>query len=282
MTGDYQEQVQEYQYLCSNLPDPMVVLGKAGKILMFSKRLEELSGYKGEELIGKIVFDLPIFAGANKALLIKMLEKRLSGEKIPVYDVEATTKNGEKRFIELNGCQIKYKGEAASLLIIRDITKRKKAEELLDLFKDAIESSSDAVGMSTPEGKHFYQNKTFSEMFGNIGNDPPGSIFADEKVGREVFQIIMAGNEWIGEVEMYGRGKKVLNILLRAYAVKDNNGKVACLVGIHNDITDRKKAEEALKKANEDLEEINKRLVGRELKMIELKEEIDQLRKKIK
>ena len=129
----------------------------------------------------------------------------------------------------------------------RDITKRREAEDALSYFKKSVDSATDAIGMSTPEGKHYYQNKTFSEMFGDIGSDPPGSVYVDEKVGRKIFQTIMAGDEWNGEIEMYGKGKKVLNILLRTYSIKNNNGKVVGLAGIHTDITERKKTEDQLK-----------------------------------
>ena len=60
-------------------------------------------------------------------------------------------------------------------------------EEILQYFKLAVENSSDAIGMSTPEGKHWYQNKAFDDLFGDIGDDPPSSVFVDEKVGRKVF-----------------------------------------------------------------------------------------------
>ena len=51
--------------------------------------------------------------------------------------------------------------------ISMDISERLKAEENLHIFKDLVEYSSDAIGMSTPEGKHLYQNKAliiFSEI----------------------------------------------------------------------------------------------------------------------
>ena len=127
----------------------------------------------------------------------------------------------------------------------KEAEERKRSEEILIYFRSAVESSSDAIGMSSPEGKHWYQNKGFNDLFGDIGTDPPASIYVDEKVGREIFKIIMAGDQWTGEVEMYGKEKKVLNIFLRAYSIKDD-GKVIGLVGVHTDITERKLVKQAL------------------------------------
>jgi PAS domain S-box-containing protein len=130
-------------------------------------------------------------------------------------------------------------------------SERKQVEQSLQFFECAVGASSDAIGMSTAEGNHWYQNKTFDDLFGDIGADPPASLYVDENQGRKVFQSIMAGNQWSGEVKMYGRGGKIVYIMLRAYSVKDKHGRILALVGVHTDITDRRKAEEALKKSEE-------------------------------
>jgi len=129
-----------------------------------------------------------------------------------------------------------------------DITEKKKTEEEIESFKRAIDNCSDAIGMATPEGKHWYQNKALTglsglskgQIEGNAG--PPSTVYDDENVGRKVFETIMAGKQWSGEVKMFG-GR---DIHLRAYSVKDKQGNVIDLVGIHTDISERKKAEKAV------------------------------------
>jgi PAS domain S-box-containing protein len=115
-----------------------------------------------------------------------------------------------------------------------------QTKKYLDHFRRAVEAASDAIGMSTPDGHHWYQNKAFDDLFGNIGDDPPASLYTDEKVGRQVFKTIMAGGHWTGEVIMRGKNGNLLNIFLRAYAVKDNDGKTIGLVGVHTDMTKEK------------------------------------------
>ncbi|RJP80887.1 MAG: PAS domain-containing sensor histidine kinase [Desulfobacteraceae bacterium] len=116
----------------------------------------------------------------------------------------------------------------------------------LKLFKSAVEAASDAIGMATAEGYHWYQNNAFDELFGDIGSNPTATLYVDEKVGIDVFRTIMAGREWIGDVLMHGRSGGILDIHLRAYPFKDKNGKVLGLVGVHTDITRQKKVESAL------------------------------------
>jgi PAS domain S-box-containing protein len=131
-------------------------------------------------------------------------------------------------------------------------TREIKSRERLHYFKTAVEYSSDAIGMSDPKGSHWYQNKAFDELFGDIGKDPPASLYKNESTGRQIFATIMAGGQWSGEVEMHGKDGTVLSVLLRAYSIKDANGGVIGLVGTHTDITRQKKAEIALQK-NEQL-----------------------------
>lgn len=59
--------------------------------------------------------------------------------------------------------------------------------------------------------------------------------------------------------------------------VKDEHGNVTGVLGIFWDITERKKAEKELAAKMKEIEEVNRMAVGRELRMIELKEEINRL-----
>lgn len=132
---------------------------------------------------------------------------------------------------------------------LHDITRRRQAEEQLQLFKQALEGASDAICMATPEGAHCYQNRAFDELFGAAGSGR--SRYIDAKAGRAVLAAVKAGGQWSGEVAMRGRDGGRLDILLRACAIRDGRGRVAGLVGFHTDITQRKRDEEALRQSQE-------------------------------
>ncbi|MCP3955681.1 MAG: PAS domain S-box protein [Desulfobacterales bacterium] len=124
----------------------------------------------------------------------------------------------------------------------------KQAQDYLELFKMTVASATDAIGISTPQGRHWYQNAAFDDLFGKIGDDPPVTLYCDENVGREVFETIMAGEEWSGEVQMRAKDGRILDILLRAYAFADESGRVLGLVGVHTDITAGKRMSELFKR----------------------------------
>jgi PAS domain S-box-containing protein len=143
-------------------------------------------------------------------------------------------------------------GKAIGIMgTIKDITERKRAEETLLVIKKAVESSSDAIGISDPHGHHFYHNKAFTELFeytpeelDAAGGGP--AVYANNDIAVEVFNAIMGGGSWSGELEMISKSGRKIPFLLRADAIKDESGKIIGLIGLHTDITERKQAEEKL------------------------------------
>ncbi|MFC1678941.1 PAS domain S-box protein [Elusimicrobiota bacterium] len=249
-----------------SLTDTLLVIDPKGRIKTVNQATLDLLGYTEDEIIGKPVgmlleeegeeeeeeetalAETPLFKGER-------LKRLLKDGYIRDFEMNYLTKSGTIIPMLFSGSVMKDKeGKITSIVCIaKDIRERKSAEEKLEHFKNAVEGSSDAIGMSTPEGKHWFQNKAFDSLFGKVGDNPPAEVFVDQKEGEKVFKTIMAGNEWSGEVEMYGTDKEVLTVFLRANAIKDENRKIVGLIGVHTDITERKQAEMELKRSQEQL-----------------------------
>lgn len=127
--------------------------------------------------------------------------------------------------------------------------------ELL-MFKKLVENSTDAIVLATLEEKHFYQNEAFNQLFGDIGKNPH-DLYVDKNVANEIFTTILAGQQWTGEVKMFAKDKSIVEILLRAYANKNADGKFDGVVGIHTDITRRKQDEAELHQTKDAAEAAN-------------------------
>lgn len=116
-----------------------------------------------------------------------------------------------------------------------------EANKALERVKLAIDGSSDAICMTNETGQHFYQNTTYSRLFGysilEIHSMPPTALFADSDTGATIFERLMQGKSWQGEVEMVCKNGKHLSIALRSDAIHDQEGNITSLIGIHRDIT---------------------------------------------
>jgi two-component system NtrC family sensor kinase len=101
-----------------------------GKINLFvNQKYVDMFGYQcAEDLIGKPVST--VLHPDSIALWENLALKRQSGEHVPnQYELKGVRKNGEILYLEVSSVRTFYRGEAVSLAYVRNITKRKRAEE---------------------------------------------------------------------------------------------------------------------------------------------------------
>ena len=133
-------------------------------------------------------------------------------------------------------------------------TKRNRSEEMLVFIGKAMDSSNDAIGLSDSQSHHVYHNKAFTDLFEYTPDELETlggglAIYADPDIAREVFNAIIIGKSWRGETEMISKSGRKFPVNLRADSIKDENGKIIGLIGVHTDITEQKKMEEKLRES---------------------------------
>jgi len=126
-----EESKRHFQMLFDLMADPVAVVDGRGKILEVTRRVEEITGFKKEELVGKNLLKVKMFGAKTKAVMIKSLAKRMMGMHLEPYEVEVLKKDGGKLLYEINAAKIDYKGKPADLVVFRDIMERKNLEEKL-------------------------------------------------------------------------------------------------------------------------------------------------------
>ncbi|MBA3037128.1 MAG: diguanylate cyclase [Desulfobacterium sp.] len=122
--------------------------------------------------------------------------------------------------------------------------------ELLRINK-VVESTSDAIILADISGKAVYSNNAFLELFGYTTEElnrlgGPSILHADYKTAKEVYNSIIQGNSWKGEVKMKTRDNDLLNILLRADHISDEKGNIIDLMMLYTNITENKQCETAI------------------------------------
>ncbi|MCP4114600.1 MAG: PAS domain S-box protein [Desulfobacteraceae bacterium] len=137
-----------------------------------------------------------------------------------------------------------------------------ETHEKLILIMKALDSTSDAIGISDPKGRHFYQNKAFSDLFGfkTAGELQAGggafAVIQDKSTAREMLDSIMAGEPWAGELTMVTKSGRSLPAFQRADAIRDDSGEIIGLIGVITDWTERKRAESELSHSREFLDSV--------------------------
>lgn len=116
-------------------PDPIVVIDGKGKIEEVNEAFYEKTGYEEKEIEGKGIEELPVLSDEDKKKVLQGYEMRMADQDIPEklefpYSIEYKTKDGEKRYAELNAKILKKEDKSkGSVAILRDITHAKKEEE---------------------------------------------------------------------------------------------------------------------------------------------------------
>jgi PAS domain S-box-containing protein len=144
-----------------------------------------------------------------------------------------------------------------------DITARRRAEEQLVRIRQAVEGTSDAVAIADASGRATYLNRACVDLLGytpdelNAAGGPP-ILYADDAARQEVYETILSGRSWSGEVELRRRDGRVVPVELKADAIKDEAGRLIGLVGICADVTARRKTARALEESREQLRQSQK------------------------
>ncbi len=126
-----------------------------------------------------------------------------------------------------------------------------KIKEELFRIKRAIETTGDAIGVTDFKGGPIFHNQALTNLFEYTAQElkeagGPTLLYGSQKVAKEVFEAIMGGKSWNGDIEMVSRSGRKFPVALRADAIVDDVGKVIGVIGVHRDITELKQAEELI------------------------------------
>ena len=266
------------------------------RILSWNEGAQRNYGYTAEDIIGKdsSILHTPedIESGAVDEMLATAHEKGLAeGE------FQRVRKDGSRfaasvvvtRRNDASGNPIGY------LLMSNDISEKKQAEEQLryasQYARSLIEASLDPLVTISPDGKITDVNEATVKVTGVTREELIGSdfsnYFTDPEKARQGYQQVFAKG-FVSDYPLTIRHRdvKVTDVLYNASVYKDAMGKVLGVFAAARDVTAQKRAEAEIaeQRAKElerlaELERFQKLTVGRELKMIELKQEIEELKK---
>jgi len=242
----------------------------------------KILGYTREELLA--MSPAALLDDESNARFADRIKRQLAGQQIDeLVEYRVRRKDGSFIFGLLNVSLLPEPGTA--LVVAYDITERKQAEQALheseERFRQLAESSFEGL-LIHANGAILDANRRLGDMLGHnvaehIGK--PILNFVDPKYHDTVIENVRGDYMNPYEIELvHSDGRRIpVEVMARQLSWKGREARVVAV----RDITERKRAEDALRKSNEDLGRFNKAMVGRELRMVELKREINGLRERL-
>lgn len=140
------------------------------------------------------------------------------------------------------------------------LAKEQAHAELCRIYK-AVESSSDAIVITSPNGVHRYHNPSAERLSGYPSEELSGrralsTLFVDEDFHHTVCERLRGGRSCNGEAELRRRDGIVVPVSFRADVIRDDGGRVVDFVCVLNDIRQQKEYEAQLIRAKTEAEEL--------------------------
>ena len=255
-----------FKALFQGAPDAIIITDKNSRIILVNNQAITLFGYPMDELMGNSI-DIVIperyreaYCKYQKAF-IDEIETR-PGISLPLNGVR---KNQREIPIEIALSPVKIPSGVIFTNIIRDLTIRKEAEEQLRLQSVALESAANGILITDRNGNIQWVNPAFTKMTGYSADDVRGenprilnSGLVPQDIFNNLWKTILSGNVWHGELINRRKDGKIITEEQTIAPVRDSSGKIIHFIAIKQDITERKRAEEALSKRTEQIATLNR------------------------
>ncbi|MGB3683651.1 MAG: PAS domain S-box protein [Rubrobacteraceae bacterium] len=260
-----EENEQRYRSLFDHNTDAVYSFDLEGNFLTANPACEKATGYTVEELLQTSF--TPLIVPENLEKTWRHFEKAVSGEP-QNYENAIIHKDGHRVELSVTKLPVVVDGEIVGVYgIAKDDTGRKQAEaewrESEARFRALFDQSTVGVCVADLDRRLIETNAAYQQITGYSG---------EELVGMTTLELThpedRAGDTGVGrtfvsdESDSYRREKRYVRKdgeVVWAYAVsilvRDGSGEPRFIMGVVEDVTERKRAEEEIRQLNEELEE---------------------------
>ncbi len=253
------ESEERYRSIVENSHDGILIVDDKYRFVYVNDELCRILARPPEEIIGH---DFRTYLDKeSRDMVAKFYVMRQTGETVPPrYECNVVRKDGKKRRVEISSTVIRDSaGNVKTVAQILDITERKKMEELLhkekETFLSILQNAPYGVVLIAQDGVFQYTNPAFTQITGYTredvltGRDWLNKAFSDPSYRKKVIKY------WYEDIVKRG-ASKVLRVTCKGGEVKEldvrptliDDGRAIMMLA---DITERKRAEEALQSEKE-------------------------------
>jgi PAS domain S-box-containing protein len=252
--ADDDESAAKYLFKLSR--DVILSLDRTGNILCINQRGVQLSGYPETELRGANISER-LLLPEDRTAINQILYDLVRG-KAREYEVRWRTKDGA--IVHFDGVSIPRLSDSgeflSTLCTLRDVTERKSAEEKLrkseEKYRDLIEISPDAIYVVDANGICVLGNRAGAELAGIARNELVGTSVTDTYLPEERHLFL----ERLKKLETDSTLRFERKFVRKNGEIVPVEVSVSAIRGgyfqaILRDISERKRAEEALREAHQ-------------------------------
>lgn len=258
LTPAADNQEKQYRAIFEYTGNATILIAEDTTILLANSKFAVLTGYSREEMEGKMswtTFIVPEDLGRMKEYHAR---RRISQDAAPnIYEFRLRTRGGDVRYILLTVGMIP--GTTQSIASCMDITDSKKTVEALtrneEKYRSILESIEEAYFESDLQGNYIFYNDAFCRILGYAPQELSGmnyrNISAPENRKRifgiynDIFKTGVSRNL---EVDQIIRKDGVpRDIEFSASLIRDEAGKPVGFRGIARDVTEKLRAQEAIR-----------------------------------
>jgi len=249
---------ERYRFVTEHTHDAIFLIDLEGRYTFGNRRLEELTGYRLEELIGQSVLMVLTPAGAQAASARR--DALLAGDDRPVfYETEIVRKDGTRILAEVSSTSVRDNGTLiARMGVARDVTERKRNEVALreseERFRAIFEQAGVGIAVVTADGRWLRVNQRLCELVGYTAEELQARRYQDLTHPDDLDTSLRRRRAMLeGEAPAYSFEQRYIHkngsivwINLTTSVMRGAPGDPSVSIAVIEDISQRKAAEAAL------------------------------------
>jgi len=254
-TRDLERLSRQTAQILDSASEGIIGLDKDGRITFANPAAAAMTGFPVDDLVGRLLHDLlgPSMARAGKA---RRVRAALGLARLPPdMDVVLLRRDGSEFPLEFASAPIEEGGAAVgAVMVFRDVTERRRAEEKLRLAATVFETTAEAIIVVDADHHVSAVNPAFTEITGYAAEEAIGRLptfltsgVKDTETADLIWRTVRETGRWEGELWNRRKTGEDYAERLAISAIADHRGDVQHFVVVFSDITQRKQDEERIR-----------------------------------